>query len=283
MKDRRPRDRDRGPPRGPGREPARPVRGPAPSEPGRGEEIVYGRRAGLAVLARRPRDVLRIACAPDLRREVEDALRSAPDLERVQRAEADDARLARLAGSDHHEGLCVATTPRRFVPLRDLGDALVRTGGVALALDRVRNPYNIGAILRTAAYLGVDGAILGAPAPHPALPPDAVRVAEGGVEDLRLARTTDLAESLARLRASGVRVFGAENDAAANAFGYAFARPAVLVVGHEREGIGERVVAQCDAMVRIPGRGVVGSLNVGIAASVLLAEMCRPELLRAAR
>ena len=261
--------------------PERELRAPARSfEPARaGEEVVYGRRAGLAVLARRPAAVLRVACAPGLRREIEDAFRRAgPNAARVACAEMDDASLGRSAGSDHHEGLCVVTKPRAFASLRDLGDRLLRTKGVAVAFDRVRNPYNIGAILRTAAFFGAEGAILGAPAPHPALPPDAVRVAEGGAEDLCLARTTDLADSLGRLRALGVRVFGAENDASINAIGHDFPRPAILVVGHEREGMGDRVIAQCDAMVRISGHGVVGSLNVGIAASVLLAEMLRPQL-----
>jgi RNA methyltransferase, TrmH family len=68
---------------------------------------------------------------------------------------------------------------------------LVKRSGTAIALDRVRNPYNIGAIVRSAAFFGVDAALLGTPAPHPGLPPTAVRVAEGGAEHLALARTTD--------------------------------------------------------------------------------------------
>jgi tRNA G18 (ribose-2'-O)-methylase SpoU len=57
------------------------------------------------------------------------------------------------------------------------------------------------------------------------------------------------------------------------------------VVGHEREGLGERVLAQCDDLVGIPrtGAGAVGSLNVGVAASILMAELCRPRLKAAAR
>jgi len=149
----------------------------------------------------------------------------------------------------------------------------VRTKGTCIALDRVRNPYNVGAVLRSAAFFGVDAALLGAPAPHPGLPPLAVRVAEGGAEHVALARTTDLADTLARLRAKGVHVVGTDGHAETSALRHTFARPAVLVMGNEREGLGERIRAQCDAVVAIRGAGAVESLNVAVAAGVLISRM----------
>ena len=237
-------------------------------------EVLYGLRAGLAVLTRRPDDLVRVAYAPSVRAELAPLLQLA-SARKLPCDELTDAELARIARTDNHEGLCLAVRPRRWLSPGELGDALTKSRGAALALDRVRNPYNIGAILRSAAFFGLDGALLGAPAPHPALAPDAVRVAEGGAEHLLLARTTDLGDTLCRLRARGVRVVGAENDAAHDARGYDFARPTVLVLGHEREGLSDRVKAQCDAMVAIRGAGKVGSLNVAVAASVLIAELTR--------
>jgi TrmH RNA methyltransferase len=235
---------------------------------------VQGLRAGLAVLAKRRDDVLRVAYARESRQEGADLLRDAAS-RGVPCREVPAAELDRLAGSGHHEGLVVETRPRRWLGGADLAELLVRTRGAAVALDRVRNPYNVGAVLRTAAFFGVDAALLGAPAPHPGLAPTAVRVAEGGVEHLQLSRTTDLADTLGRLRARGVRVVGADGQALTAAAGFAFGRPVVLVVGNEREGLGERVRAQCDAVVAIRGGGAVESLNVAVAASVLVAEMMR--------
>ena len=139
----------------------------------------------------------------------------------------------------------------------------------------MRNPYNVGAILRSAAFFGVEAALLGTPAPHPGLPPTAVRVAEGGAEHVALARTTDLADTLARVKARGVRVVGADGHAPTSAAGFAFGRPVVLVLGNEREGLGDRARAQCDALVAVRGTGAVESLNVAVAAGVLLAEIAR--------
>lgn len=239
-------------------------------------EVVYGHRASLAVLARRPDAIVEALVSPASRREAQPLARAL----RARVRELPDPQLARVAGTEHHEGIVLRTTPRKWASgkeLRALLDPQRPDGAsrVAVALDRVRNPYNIGAILRSAAFFGVDAAILGAPAPHPALPPDAARVAEGGAEHLLLSRTTDLAETLARLRERGVFVYGAENDGALDATGLAFHRPCVLVLGHEREGISERVRAQCHAMVAIRGTGAIDSLNVSIAASLLVAELMR--------
>jgi len=232
------------------------------------EETLYGLRACLAILERRPSDVLAVACSREVRREL-------PPLRGVQVRELSDAELAKLADSNHHEGVCVLTKPRTFVAPRELADRLVRERSYAIALDRVRNPYNIGAILRTAAFFAVPAAILGSPAPHPALPRDAVRVAEGGAEAIALSRTTDLADTLARMRERGIRVVGTDVTATTSALGYRFERPTVLVMGHEREGMSDRVRAQCDALVKIQGSGVVESLNVAVAAGVLVAELTR--------
>lgn len=237
---------------------------------GGSDELVYGLRASLATYDKRPASVLGVATAgpmpPEVRTMVQRA--KAQGAEVRQMSEAD---LAKLVGSKNHEGVCLRTAPRVFLPARDLASNIKAGKGVALALDRVRNPYNIGALLRSAAFLGLDGTILGAPAPHPALPEDAVRVAEGGADAQWLCRTTDLAETLKRLRAEGVHVIGADMAGARQCFGFKFPRPMVLVLGNEREGLAPRVAAACETMVQVPGSGAVESLNVSVAGSILAA------------
>jgi len=238
-------------------------------------ETIQGLRAGLAVFERRRDDVLRVAFSRSVRQEVA-ALSRWAATNGVACHEVTEAELERIAGSGHHEGLCVLARPRAWLGTNELADRLARGGGgggTCIALDRVRNPYNVGAVLRSAAFFGVDAALLGAPAPHPGLPPMAVRVSEGGAENVALARTTDLADTLARLRARGARVVGTDGHAKTSALEHRFQRPAVLVMGNEREGLGERIRAQCDAVVAIRGAGTVESLNVAVAAGVLISRM----------
>lgn len=201
-------------------------------------------------------------------------------LARARRSElsltvGDDACLAEAAASKHHEGLVVTVKARRFLPVAELADLVFARRGTAVALDRVRNPYNVGAILRTAAFFGIDGGVLGAPAPHPALHPDAVRVAEGGAEHLLIARTTDLVATLRQFRERGVAIVGGESGGGQDVQRYPFRRPTLVVLGHEREGLSERVRAECDALVCVRRWGAMDSLNVSVAAGVLLAELSR--------
>lgn len=233
-------------------------------------EIVTGLRACLAVLAVRAPSIRGAWIAPERRDEARELFARLGRLAR----EATPGELDRVAGTSLHEGVVLLTAPRRWASGKELRALMAPPAPrLAIALDRVRNPYNVGSILRSAAFFGVDAAVLGALAPHPGLTPDAVRVAEGGAEHLLLSRTTDLAGTLAQLRASGVRIYGAEADGAFDALSTDFVRPAVLVVGHEREGLSPRVREQCDAIVAVRGRGKVESLNVAIAASLVLARM----------
>lgn len=226
------------------------------------------------MLARRPHAIRGVHYTRDVKKEIDALLRHCAT-SRIEAREGRDHDLERIAQMQLHEGLVVRTAPRVWTPSQAFSDALVDGRGVAVALDRVRNPYNIGAILRSAAFLGVDAAILGALAHGPALPASAVRVAEGGTEHLMLSRTSDLGETLRRLRKRGVHVVGADGASRESLFEHRFARPTIIVMGHEREGISDRVRAQCDAMVAIPGTGAVESLNVAVAAGLLFGELVR--------
>ena len=240
-----------------------------------GTEVVYGLRAALAVLAVRSEDVLQLVCTGRSAAEVAAELRAAEE-SGIPCTELSDRELESIAGSPHHEGLVLTTKPRSWASPRQLAEVLVASKGVALALDRVRNPHNVGAILRSAAFFGVDAVILGAMAPGPELASNAIRIAEGGAERLILCRTPDLGETLARMKSRGMAIVGSDAQATHSVVGYRFKRPTILVLGHEHEGMTARVRAQCEALVRIPGAGLVESLNVSVAAGVLISELVRP-------
>lgn len=236
-------------------------------------ERIYGHRAGLAVLGRRPADVIRVACVRELVSEVEEALGKHTD--EVSIGVLGERDIEKLVRTNQHEGLVLEARARRWASPAELAELLAGKKGTAVALDRVRNSYNVGAVLRSAAFFGVDAFLLGAPAPHPGLDPNAIRVAEGGAEHVTFARTTDLADTLVRLKGRGVKVYGADGHANADALSLDYARPSILVMGNEREGLGPRVRAQCDAIVAIRGGGAVESLNVGVAAGILIAQLTR--------
>jgi RNA methyltransferase, TrmH family len=240
-------------------------------------ELVFGLRAALAAVLSRPADILKLHYASEVTRELTPSLLQAASAVRSSARE-----LEKLTGSNLHEGLAVEMKPRAFLKPQALAKA-AGEDGLLIALDRVRNPYNVGAILRTAAFYGVSGVLLGAQAHGGAgghaLDPLAVRVAEGGAEHLALSLTTDLAGTLAKFREVGFAVIGA--DVRGEPFRAPHAASAsskqVLVLGHEREGISERVLAQCTRRIRLQGTGKVESLNVGVAAGILIAAFTHAE------
>jgi TrmH RNA methyltransferase len=177
--------------------------------------------------------------------------------------------LARIAGTVLHGGI-VAIARRQA--LRDFDPSAARSWAKdrkpLLILDGISNPHNLGAIVRTAAFFGLERILL-AQRPDQALPSDAsYRVAEGGFEHVNLYHTP-LPDALRELR-QAYRVIGAapgKGSAPTIARG---ARPPALVLGNEETGIDAYTIAACNEIVTIPGSGRVQSLNVAAAAAILI-------------
>jgi TrmH RNA methyltransferase len=233
-------------------------------------ERVFGLAAARAVLSVRPRDVLQIAHAREARRELSELLSAAAKL-RIAYREVPREELERIAGSLHHEGICMQVVARRRVALDDLERALAK-GGFVLALDRVDNPHNIGALLRTAAFFGARG-LLVAQEREARLTPSAVRIAEGAAEHVPVCFVPELGDALDRLVKAGASVIGADAHEGEPVAQLRWPERTVLVLGSERVGIGAPVQKRCSAFVHIAGTEAVESLNVSVAAGILMAAV----------
>lgn len=186
------------------------------------------------------------------------------------------AELEKVAGTVHHGGVVAVV---QAAPLRTTGPAEVQAWAKRrdslLVLDRIGNAHNLGAIVRTMAFLGVPRLII-PDDPAAAKPNDAAyRVAEGGLEHVEVWTTPRLVTLVQQLAAAGYEVVGA-----ATRGGRPDATPAgrdrkpiALVLGNEEEGLGPEIASACTRLVTIPGSGKVESLNVSVAAAVLLWEL----------
>jgi len=225
--------------------------------------------AARAVLAVRPRDVLHIAHTPEARREVADLLREAARL-RLPYREVESEELGRIAGTLHHEGICLQVKPRLPVHITDLVRALGK-GGFVVALDNVLNPHNIGALLRSAAYFGATGMLVGSDVER-SLTPATVRIAEGGAEHVPVCFVSDMSDALDRLTSAGAEIVGADAHEGLPLAETHFAARSVLVLGSERSGLSSNVHKRCTKRVRIAGAGHIESLNVSVAAGIVMAH-----------
>ncbi len=200
------------------------------------------------------------------RRPVEEARRGRRRVLRViTREEVGDEELERACGSPDHQGVIAEVEP---YPYADPGSLLADPEAVVLALDRVQDPRNLGAICRSAEVAGVSGVVV--PARHSAaVTAAACKASAGAVEHLAVARVRNLADWLAQAKRAGAWVYGAAAEAEGSYRAVDYAGRVVLVLGGEGKGLRPRVAASCDALVAIPRRGKVGSLNVSAAAAVL--------------
>lgn len=182
--------------------------------------------------------------------------------------------LEKIAGTVHHGGIvAVVAAPELRAPSPADVRAWAAKRAPLLLLDRIGNAHNLGAIARTAGFFGVGQIVLPAD-PAAALPGEAAyRVAEGGLEAVAVLRVADLAKFARELAAAGYEVLGAaaRGGGAVSSSGVV-EKPVALVLGNEEHGLAPEVAAACTRLVTIPNRGKVESLNVSVAAAVLLWE-----------
>ncbi len=185
--------------------------------------------------------------------------------------------LEKIAGTVHHGGIvAVVAPPLLRAPLPADVRAWAARRVPLLLLDRIGNAHNLGAIARTAGFLGVRHLVL----PHDpaaALPGEAAfRVAEGGLEAVEVFRVPAIAGFARDLAAAGYEVIGAATRGGRPEFAgrrSTDAKPVALVLGNEEHGLAPEVAAACTRLVTIPGSGAVESLNVSVAAAILLWEL----------
>ena len=181
-------------------------------------------------------------------------------------------------------GTVTATRPLPWVvaavhvDVRDAAHLHCSSRAVLLVADRVANPANLGMILRTADAAGVEGVVLlGADSASP-FHKHCVRAARGAMGRLPLYTCNDPPGFFHQLKAAGFALVGATVQASADVYSLALRPPVALVVGNESAGIRPAILAACTDRVRIPMAPGQSSLNVGVAAGVLLYELVRTRL-----
>ena len=206
------------------------------------------------------------------RRPVAEAQRGRRDVRRIWTADdTDAAELTRLAGSPEHQGIVAEVDP---YPYADPTQLLVAADALVVALDQVQDPHNLGAVARSAEVAGAAGLVI--PERRSAsVTAAACKASAGALEHLAVARVANLADWLATAKDAGAWIYGARADAAETYTRTDLTGKVVLVLGSEGKGLRPRVADSCDALVSIPRRGRVGSLNVSAAAAAMLFEAVR--------
>lgn len=187
--------------------------------------------------------------------------------------------LDKLTRDGSHQGVVARVAAAQYTDTDDLIEAVAARANempasLALVLDGVEDPHNVGAILRTAECAGVDGVFV--PERRAAgLTETVAKASAGAIEHVRVARATNLSRLIDQLKERNVWVIGTAADAEMNYTDWDWTRASALVMGGEGSGLHRLVREHCDAVVAIPVLGHVESLNVSVATGVILYEVLR--------
>ena len=204
-----------------------------------------------------------------LQRIIEDCRKIGVPVRFVQRTELD-----RMAGNAGHQGVVAVTSGKQYADLDDVLAARRGEHSLIVVLDGVEDPHNLGAILRTADAAGANGVVI--PERRAAGVTGTVTKASAGAsEHLPVARVTNISRTIEDLKENNIWVVGLDERGTQTYDSVDYNMDCALVLGAEGKGVHDLVRKKCDFLVSIPMLGQVPSLNVSVAAGVVLYEIVR--------
>ncbi len=191
-------------------------------------------------------------------------------------AEADKVKLDYISGVSTHQGIVAYITPKEYVSVEDIVEKARALGEDPLIIiaENLSDPHNFGAIIRTAEAAGAHG-IIYSKNRSVGLTPSAVKSSAGAAMHMDIARVSNIASTIDKLKQMGVWIYGAAGEADKSLYETDMTGPAAIVVGNEGEGISRLTREKCDFLVSIPMAGKVSSLNASVAAAIIIYETVR--------
>jgi len=235
---------------------------------------IYGINAVTEALKAQKRSFEWVAMAKErhdirLQRLIEDCRKAGVPVKYLSRTDLD-----RMAGTAAHQGVVAVTSAKQYSDLDDVVGGKRGQYTLVVVLDGVEDPHNLGAILRTADAAGADGVVI--PERRAASVTGTVTKASAGAsEHLPIAKVTNISRTVEELKERNVWTVGLDERSKKTYDELDYKMDCALVLGSEGKGLHDLVKRKCDFLVSIPMLGKVPSLNVSVAAAVVLYEIVR--------
>jgi 23S rRNA (guanosine2251-2'-O)-methyltransferase len=236
--------------------------------------FIYGINAVAEALKARRRAFEWVAVSKErhdlrLQRVVNECRRQGVAVRFLMRPELD-----RMAGNNAHQGVVAVTSAKQYNDLDDVVTAKRGPHSLVVVLDGVEDPHNLGAILRTADAAGADGVVI--PERRAAgVTATVTKASAGASEHLPIAKVTNIARTLEELKSNNLWIVGLDERGTQTYDSLDYNMDCAIVLGAEGKGVHDLVRKKCDFLVSIPMLGKVPSLNVSVAAGVVLYEIVR--------
>ncbi len=247
-----------------------------PQNESRERDLVYGKHPVLAVL-NGDRQINRIWITSRLSSDDKfHNLLQAAKANGTIITKVDPQRLDTLTQYANHQGIAAQVSPYSYWTLEDLIEAAQEktSAPVIVIADGIEDPHNLGAIIRTAEAMGIQGVVI--PQRRAVgVNSTVVKVAAGALENLPIARVTNLSQAIGTLKDSGFWIYGTTSESSKLLHTIDFTGAIGLVVGSEGKGLSSLTERCCDELVSIPLAGITPSLNASVASAIAIYEICR--------
>ncbi len=193
--------------------------------------------------------------------------------------EKDKRQMEQMAQTPNYQGVIAIVPPFEYCEIEDiLDDAKNKNEDpFVLILDGIEDPHNLGSIIRTAETAGVHGVII--PKRRAASVNSTVsKVSAGAVEHMKIARVTNISDSIQKLKDNGLWICGTDIDAKNYYYNQDLKGPLGIVIGNEGQGMSEKVKKNCDFLVKIPMKGKVTSLNASVSTGIVVYEAVKQRM-----
>ena len=239
-------------------------------------EILYGIHPVFEALKAGRRKIFEVYCASEKSPKRLGKVAALAQSLNIPVKKTNISQIESLTGTGQHQGIGAMVSP---YPLTGIDDIVGRvefdaTGHFLLLLDNVIDPHNLGALLRTSLGVGVDGVVI--PKDRSARPtPTVSKSSAGALEHVRLARVTNMVNTIKDLKDRGLWIVGLDIAADQSIFFSDLTDSIAIVIGGEAKGIRPLVKKHCDILMSIPQTGRVNSLNASVAGAIAMYEAFR--------
>ena len=191
----------------------------------------------------------------------------------------DRRKLDQMSFTRSHQGVIALVAAHDYYTIDDILEEAASRGENALIVicDELSDPHNLGAIMRSAECAGAHGVVI-PKRRSVGLTATVAKASAGAVEYMKVARVTNINNTINELKEKGVWVFGTAAEGSVPMYKADLTGPAAIVIGNEGDGMSPLVRKNCDMLVHIPMKGQISSLNASAAASILLYEAVRQRL-----
>ena len=198
---------------------------------------------------------------------------------RIIIVEKDKRQMQEMAQTQNYQGVIAIVPPFEYCQIEDIINTAKQRNEepFVLILDGIEDPHNLGSIIRTAETAGVHGIII--PKRRAACVNSTVnKVSCGAVEHMKIARVTNISDSLQELKDNGLWICGTDISTNKYYYNQDYRGAIGIVIGNEGKGMSEKVKKNCDFLVKIPMKGKVTSLNASVSAGIVVYEAVKQRM-----